>query len=239
MITQCSIRHLYALDPVEFPSKDRLIDIAKRFERRKCGHHELEEPLSEKECFDSVMLKNGQNKHRYVIATQDKEIRSQFKTVPGVPSIVINRSVMILEAMNKVTKHKRDGMEREKFSKGIVDARAAEKVLKKRKREDEEDAAEGAEGAVEGEAKEKKKKKKRGEKGPNPLSVMKKKPVDAAKPPKKKAAVAAEGDADTTVKKKRIRKHGKSGAAPVDAAAPVPAAVPAAVSAPAPAASED
>ncbi|KAF8245968.1 hypothetical protein K440DRAFT_603089 [Wilcoxina mikolae CBS 423.85] len=209
LITQCSIRHLYALSAAENPSKERFIDIAKSFERRKCNHHELEEPLPEKECFESVAIKNGQNKHRYVIASQDREIRGLFREIPGVPSIIINRSVMILEPMNEASKSKRDGMEREKFLKGIVDVRAADKALRKRKREDEEDGENaGSDGVEEGAVKEKKKKKKKGPKGPNPLSVKKstKKPDGSSKPPKK-----AEGDPDGQVKKRRKRKHGKGG----------------------------
>lgn len=160
-----------------------------------------------------MAIKNGQNKHRYVIASQDREIQGLFRDIPGVPSIIINRSVMILEPMNKASKFKRDGMEQEKFLKGIVDARAADKVLRKRKREDEEEDGEnagsdGVENGEEGAVKEKKKRKK-GPKGPNPLSVKKitKKPDSSSKPPKK----AAEGGTDGQVKKRRKRKHGKGG----------------------------
>ena len=222
VITQCSIRHLYLLPAAEYANKDRLISIAKSFERRKCNHHELESPLPEKECFESVVLKNGQNKHRYVIAFQSREIRALFRDVPGVPSIVINRSVMLLEPMNEASKFKRDGMEREKFLQEIVDARAADKVLKKRKRE-EGGGEEGADG--DGEVKEKKKKKKSGPKGPNPLSVKKKKvvpkPTTAATKPAAEAMESGEASmtagesgeastADGQVKKKRKRKHGKA-----------------------------
>jgi U3 small nucleolar RNA-associated protein 23 len=224
------MRHLYALPAAEHPNKERLIDIAKGFERRKCNHHELEEPLPEKECIESVSLKNGHNKHRYVLAVQSKDIRALFRDIPGAPTIIINRSVMILEAMNEASKRVRDGMEREKFKVGIVDARQADKALKKRKLEEEEgQGGEAGEKQAEGEVQEKKKKKKRGPKGPNPLSVKKKapeKPAGGEKP----TAKPQEGDGtEGNAKKRRKRKHGGKGGegggqpAPTDAAGSGPA----------------
>lgn len=225
VITQCSIRHLYLLPPAEHANRERLIGAAKSFERRKCNHHELESPLSEKECFESVVLGSGRNKHHYVVAFQSREIRSLFRDVPGVPSIVISRSVMLLEPMNDASKRQRDAMERGKLVQGAMDARAAEKALTKRKREDEgeEDGADGDGGTKE---EMKKKKKKRGPKGPNPLSVKKKaapKPAAVAEKPAAKET-GQERTTDGQVRKKRKRKHGKA----VPPAAPAPVAVSAA-----------
>lgn len=211
MITQCSIRHLYKLSSEEFPNRNKCIDIAKSFERRRCNHHELEEPLPEKECIESVSLKNGQNKHKYVIAAQDKDIKHLFKEIPGAPTIIIKRSVMLLEPMNEISKRLRERAERDKFKKGIVDARTA--VKRKREDDDEMDIdeksdAEGEDGDAPKPAEEKKKKKKKGPKGPNPLSVKKKKTPGAAGQAKPKpAGAAATGGADSQAKKKRKRKH--------------------------------
>jgi U3 small nucleolar RNA-associated protein 23 len=214
VITQCSIRRLYSLNSAENPERSHLIDIAKSFERRKCGHHELEEPLAEKECFESVALKNRENKHRYIMAIQNRGLRMVFRDVPGVPTIIINRSVMILEPMNEASKHRRKKMEREKFLKGIMDARAADNALKKRKREPEygnggSGEARNETGENEGEVSEKlKKKKERGPKGPNPLSV-KKKAADK-KGSKKQAELGnSVGVTEEPGKKKRKRKHDK------------------------------
>ncbi|TGZ82773.1 hypothetical protein EX30DRAFT_140590 [Ascodesmis nigricans] len=193
MITQCSIRHLYTCD---LPNKQQLIETAKTFTRRKCGHHELETPLTETECFDACVNIKGENKHRYCVAVQDREVRAKMRDIPGVPMIVINRSVMILEPMTEKSLFKKDSMERKKFREGIVDARVA----------------------VHGEKK--KKKKRKGPSGPNPLSVKKKKPKptqgqDRSKP--------AEGEQDGAAKKRRKRKHGKAGeGAPQSAAQPAP-----------------
>lgn len=172
MITQCSIRHLYSLSPSEHPYKDAAINLAKTFERRRCNHHELPDPLSEKECMESVVVHNEENKHRYCVATQAPEIRRDLRAVPGVPLVYINRSVMIMEPMAPISAMKREREERGKFVAGIKDTRS--KPVK-RKRED--GTGVGEEEGGEGEEK-KKKKKRKGPKGPNPLSVKKKKKVE-------------------------------------------------------------
>ncbi|KAL7272237.1 hypothetical protein RUND412_004965 [Rhizina undulata] len=232
MITQCSIRHLYSLSATEYPYKESLIDLAKTFERRRCNHHELSEPLPEKECLESVIVHNGENKHRYCVATQSPEIRSLLRGIPGVPLVYINRSVMILEPMAPISQIKREREERGKFRLGIIDNRPA--VGQKRKRE----AAEGEESekkAGEDEEK-KKKKKKKGPKGPNPLSVKKRKPkteegeqkngqssgekakkkekVDKKETAGKKEAAGEKENAENAeqAKKKRKRKHVKGAA---------------------------
>ena len=66
-------------------------------ERRRCGHHpeEYPEPCSTLECLGSVV--GATNKHRYVVASQDGEMRARMRGIPGVPLIYINRSVMLLQ----------------------------------------------------------------------------------------------------------------------------------------------
>ena len=43
------------------------------------------------------------NKHRYVIATQSHPLRVSLRTIPGVPIVHINRSVMVLEPASEAT----------------------------------------------------------------------------------------------------------------------------------------
>lgn len=52
------------------------IERAKTFERRRCGHLMDEDAKSENECMLSVVdpKGNGQNKFRYMVATQDEEL---------------------------------------------------------------------------------------------------------------------------------------------------------------------
>lgn len=96
LITQCSMRHLYAQN--KEPGVAKVIDKAKDYERRRCGHHpeEFPEPCSTMECLSSVV--GPKNKHRYVIASQDQEVRAKMRGIPGVPLVYINRSVMIVSS---------------------------------------------------------------------------------------------------------------------------------------------
>ncbi|KAL8795950.1 MAG: hypothetical protein Q9182_007456 [Xanthomendoza sp. 2 TL-2023] len=233
MITQCSIRHLYTL-PVPQPDKDPLILLAKSMERRRCNHHDLDEPLSSLECLSSVIdpKKSATNRNRYVVASQGDEVRRFCRGVKGVPLVYVKRSVMILEPMADSTVGVREGLEREKFRTGL---RA--KPGKRKRVQDDEQAADEVENEKpdgnDGEDKENgekpaKKRKARGPKGPNPLSVKKTK-KDKPRTVKDDGLALAEGEpgdrseVETTVierpkdgaeaplgKRKRKRKH-KSG----------------------------
>ncbi|KXT13876.1 hypothetical protein AC579_2400 [Pseudocercospora musae] len=172
MITQCCIRHLYN-EPAS-PDKDAWISVAKDAERRRCGHHELEEPLSALECIESVVDSKGtgNNKHRYIVAVQDHEVRRKMRKVVGVPLVYIARSVMILEPMANATQEVREKDENAKIRAGL-NGRRPTSTGEKRKRDDEEDDDE-----KENETQEMPKPKKykvKGPKGPNPLSVKKSK----------------------------------------------------------------
>lgn len=182
MITQCSIRHLYTLPTIPQPQKDELIAIAKSLERRRCNHHTLDKPLSTLECLASVIdPKNSMaNKNRYVVASQEEEVRKYCRSVKGVPLVYVKRSVMVMEPMAESSVGVREGMERGKFRSGL---RGKGHIGSKRKRESSIDAEPGDvqdasgvdhEKAIYGEQAPKKKKL-RGPKGPNPLSVKKSK----------------------------------------------------------------
>ncbi|KAI4090539.1 MAG: hypothetical protein LQ344_004680 [Seirophora lacunosa] len=177
MITQCSIRHLYTL-PVPQAEKDPLILLAKSMERRRCNHHELEDPLSTLECLSSVIdpKKSATNRNRYVVASQEDEVRRFCRSVRGVPLVYVKRSVMIMEPMAESTIGVKEGMEREKFRAGL------RRRPTKRKREDNDEKAEGNddrgnkhddEHAGGDEDIHKKRSRVRGPKEPNPLSVKK------------------------------------------------------------------
>jgi len=144
MITQCCIVELYKLGPTE----QEAVDLAKSFERRKCNHREA---ISSDECIASVV--GEANKHRYVIACQSQPMRVRLRSIPGVPIVHLNRSVMVLEPPSDATlEAKRD---------------TEEKALLPSAPERGQVVGPGAE--------EPPKKKRKGPKGPNPLSVKKKK----------------------------------------------------------------
>lgn len=170
MITQCEIRKLYAQK--KEPGISEAIELAKTFERRRCGHHpdEYPEPLSTEECLQSVVdpKGTGENKHRYVVACQDNDVRRMLRGVRGTPLIYIKRSVMILEPMADESAQVRAREERSKFRAEIKNALGK----RKRDREDEGDDK-GDKDEASTQAKDKKKAKGKGPKGPNPLAVKK------------------------------------------------------------------
>ena len=181
VITQCSIRHLYLLPTSETlpPSvKGSLIATAKTVERRRCNHHELDTPLSTLECLSSVIdpKGSGTNKNRYVLASQDEEVRRYCRGLKGVPLVYVKRSVMVMEPMSGGSIGVRESAEKEKFRQGLR-GRAAGSGKRKRDEEGSEGGGggkdEGNAVAVNGEGGGSKKKRKRGPKGPNPLSVRK------------------------------------------------------------------
>ena len=189
MITQCCIRHLYnapATTEAEKKEKDAWIEVAKAAERRRCDHQELEEPLSVEECLESVVdpKGSGTNRHRYVVASQDGEVRAKMRTIAGVPLVYINRSVMILEPMAGRTEEVREREERGKVRAGLRGRREAANAISGAKRKRDHDGEEDEEieitadtvqdtrgGDVAQEAP--KKRKVKGPKGPNPLSIKK------------------------------------------------------------------
>ncbi|KAK5744038.1 hypothetical protein LTR17_002376 [Elasticomyces elasticus] len=197
MITQCCIRHLYnaeASTPQEKRGKEEWIETAKAAERRRCGHHELVEPLSAMECLMGTVdpKGSGSNKNRYVVATQDLEIRQALRKVVGCPLVYINRSVMILEPMATKSVKVREGEERSKLKAGLISKRPASAGAKRKREDDLDGAGEGEEDGVEVPERVKlmqaaeeeagvhepavKKRKVKGPKGPNPMSVKKSKP---------------------------------------------------------------
>jgi len=173
MITQCSMRHLYSRG--KEPGMEKVIAQAKTFERRRCGHkpEDYEEPLAAEECV--LHCVGSQNKHCYVVATQDQGLRRELRQVPGCPLIYVSRSVMILEPMSQVTVEACQKEEGRKFRSELRNPTA------KRKREPEDEGNEPSETAKSEPGCSKKWTP--GPKGPNPLSVKRKKTVGQSSGP--------------------------------------------------------
>ncbi|KAK3487303.1 Fcf1-domain-containing protein [Neurospora crassa] len=237
MITQCCIRALYAKNkpgPDRDPNVPAAIERAKTFERRRCGHLMDQDPLTERECMLSVVdpKGKGQNKFRYVVATNDEWLRHRLRSVVPTPLMYCRRSVMILEPMSEASQQIRDREERQKFKDGII----RRSLKRKREDGDEKEDSKGdsdsegeggqgqevnkekstdATGSAEQEQKEKKKKKKNyGPKQPNPLAMKKAKKEDDKKKktlsnpqrPKKPSETTADSTAEGKAKRKRRRK---------------------------------
>lgn len=218
VITQCEIRKLYARN--KEPSASEAIEVAKNYERRRCGHHpdQYPEPLSTLECLSSVVdpKQSGQNKHRYVVASQSQEVRRALRGVRAVPLIYIKRSVMILEPMADDSAQVRAREEKAKFRAEI------RSNLGKRKRtdgaagdssDDEQDEGSKSAAAAKAGDEQKKKKKYGGPKEPNPLSVKKskKKTGDAAKAAPKETKSEETSQEQPAKRKRRNRGRGGKG----------------------------
>jgi U3 small nucleolar RNA-associated protein 23 len=147
VITQCCISELYKTGDQD------VIALAKKCERRRCGH--IPEPLSGHDCISACLNIDGDNKHRYILATQDDTLRAEMRAIPGVPMMYIRRAVMIMEPPSPASLARRDTREREKLGS-----------VEKRKR---------VEDGGEDDDAERTRKKRKAPKEPNPKSVMKKK----------------------------------------------------------------
>lgn len=145
-------------------------------ERRRCNHHTLDYPLSTLECFSSVIdPKNSKtNKNRYVIASQEEEVRRYCRGVQGVPLVYVKRSVMVMEPMADSSVGFREGIESEKLRTGLRANGHAAGAKRKRGEPSDVDVGDAQDaGCNEPEERKAPKKKMRGPKGPNPLSVKK------------------------------------------------------------------
>lgn len=173
MITQCCMQALY------LTNNQPAIDLAKTFERRRCNH--FGDPRPPAECIESIVDIDGENKHRYVVATQNTKLRRKLRGVPGVPLIFMNRSVMVMEPASDATMRAATLSENAKLTAGLNDTKIG--YIKK----DEE-----------GREDQPQKPKKKGPKEPNPLSIKKRKtgPTETSELEKPK--------------KKRVRRHKKS-----------------------------
>ncbi|KAJ7786007.1 Fcf1-domain-containing protein [Mycena metata] len=178
MITQCCIHELYLLGKTQQPA----VDLAKTFERRKCNHRE---PIPGEECLTSVVGET--NKHRYVVATQSQPLRVKLRSIPAVPIVHVNRSVMVLEPPSDATIRSKEHTEEQ----ALHPTGSEKQVLA------------GPSTSTEPP------RKKKGPKGPNPLSVKKKKVDSTPKPPAKDKGKGKEkptvGVRDAAVGEKRKR----------------------------------
>ncbi|CCK70950.1 rRNA-binding ribosome biosynthesis protein UTP23 KNAG_0F02880 [Huiozyma naganishii CBS 8797] len=189
MITQCCMQALYATN------NRQAIDMAKRYERRRCNHPP-KDPKSPFECIESVVDIKGENKHRYIVACQNIDLRRKLRRVPGVPLIHVSRAVMIMEPLSDASARISKRMEQQKLFSGLNDAKAA--GIKAAETEKVEDKGKEAPEA-------KPKKRKLGPKQPNPLSMKKKKKDGNSE--QKNVGTKKDNEDDSTDKKKRKRRH--------------------------------
>ncbi|KAG1866235.1 Fcf1-domain-containing protein [Suillus tomentosus] len=146
------------------------VDLAKTFERRKCNHREA---IPGDECLSGVV--GDTNKHRYVVATQSQSLRNGLRIIPAVPVIHINRAVMVLEPPSEATLKAKELTEEQSLRPSAPELATVPRdkpMPKKRK----------------------------GPKGPNPLSVKKKKnsnPETSTRPSQKTKAESLDTSSST------------------------------------------
>lgn len=204
-----------------------------------------EEVLPEDECLLDLLSggvtgnQQPKNKEHFVLATADplpvKEtkkgqfgktrhiaypptgdgIRAHTREIPGVPIIYVKRSVMILEELSGASLGVRRREEKDKFKDGLIGTES-----RKRKRDEEEDERhnDDKKDGEEADAAAPKKKKTKKVRGPNPLSVLKKKTKPKIQPLQKSHAASARAPLSEVngaskeegqPKAKRKRKHSK------------------------------
>ncbi|OAG41573.1 hypothetical protein AYO21_04275 [Fonsecaea monophora] len=185
---------------------------------RHCKHRDDEGQelgvVSEARCLLDLLAgqphgnEHAKNKQHYILATADADekearakgfidVKERARLIPGVPVVYVKRSVMILEEMSGVSERTVRSQEKEKFSQGLIGL-----ASRKRKR------GEGEEGSEDDDdddllAEEKQGPKIRGlkrAKGPNPLSVKKKKVKVSS------ASGAGQHDGEAVVRKKSKRR---------------------------------
>ena len=186
---------------------------------RHCKHNPEETAVSEAECLLDLVAgqprgnEQPKNKQHFVLATADPsdkerkgkgyvDLREQVRQVPGVPIVYVKRSVMVLEELSSASERVKRGVERERLREGLVLGTRKRKSMEHEEENEDGDADQENGGSVEA-VKNLKVGKKR-EKGPNPLSVR-----------KKKVRVVSEGDGragdnkadEAAPKAKRRRKH--------------------------------
>jgi len=190
MITQCCMQALYEL------GNQDAIYMAKQFERRRCNHNP-KDPKTPMECIESIVDIKGENKHRYIVASQDIQIRRKLRRIPGVPLVHISRAVMVMEPLSDASAKVSRRKEVSKLYEGLNNPKPTkEKPAEK-------------EGATT-EPKKSKPRGPRGPKGPNPLSMKKRKresnnDIDNSKDGVKSSSNdKVDGQSNT---KRRRRKH--------------------------------
>ncbi|TKA65012.1 hypothetical protein B0A49_08127 [Cryomyces minteri] len=203
MITQCSVHALYTTHADTAATKSAWLDVARKCETRRCGHTPSTNSTtttitssssapSTRDCITSVV--GSTNKNRYIVASQDAEVRARCREVPGTPIVYIRRSVMIMEPMAEASVGVREREERGKVRSGVgrgapssgtttpkSTAKVATTVMGKRKRDaDEHQGSERGNGRDDADSRDEARgaapslqKRRKGPKGPNPLSVKK------------------------------------------------------------------
>jgi len=98
--TSCIIAELEKLGDSTYHAKLS----AKKLQMRHCEHRE--NPVSAVECIKSLI--NKPEKGRFFVGTQDEELKTHLRKVPGIPLFYIHKNIIVLDKPSKVTMDKID-----------------------------------------------------------------------------------------------------------------------------------
>lgn len=160
-----------------------MVNIAKEFERRRCNHRTA---IAPDDCLKDIVGET--NKHRYVLSAQSLALRNAVANVPGLPIIHFNaRGVLVLSPPSRATLKHKDAQEEARRLEG-ADALAG---------------VEDGENVVGAGTASNEPVKRNRAKGPNPLSMKKKKTVETGSKREEKVEEVEQA------RKKKNRKRGK------------------------------
>ena len=144
------------------------------------------------------------NEKRFVIATQDTELRKKLREVPGVPLIYLNRAVPVLEKQSQASIDFQNGVEKKKQAPSKWERR---KLHEQHTRNSTKSSSSSSSSSS-------LRRKRKGPKNPNPLSVPKKKKIKTAA---STSSTGESGDMKKKKKKKKRRKRKKKSEATTEA----------------------
>ena len=189
------------------PEAECLIDLisgqAKGNEQKKNKNHYIiaaadwDEGIKDQRERDKI---DAQRRKRRKLGQPDVDVRDVARTIPGVPIVYVKRSVMILEEPAVATVRTVRNIERDKFKDGIG---GAVRGVKRSRDDDEEGDNERQKNSAPTGRPVKK------VKGPNPLSIRKKKPKVDGRTVRANEESSIQSDA--IAKTKRRGKRGKGG----------------------------
>ncbi|KAG7458273.1 hypothetical protein MATL_G00236400 [Megalops atlanticus] len=161
--TNCVLKELESLGKELYGAKI----ILQRFQIRNCAH--FKNPVSAAECLQSML--ETTNPHHYFIASQDQDLTTAVKKIPGVPLLYIILNTIVLDKPSP-----RSVSHVQAVQAGELVTPEQQQSICKLKQE---------QGIVRDGAERRGKKRKKKSGNPNPLSCLKKKKKPAGHPPKK------------------------------------------------------
>eukprot|EP00117_Sycon_ciliatum_P049319 scpid95039/ scgid34984/ rRNA-processing protein UTP23 homolog len=132
------------------------LQIIKQYDERRCGHT-VAKAQPTPDCITSLI--GEENRHHYIVATQDMDLRKRLRQIAGVPLLLITHNTIMLEKPAEASMHAADRVVESKLAGSV-----AEQQFVRRLKAGEEPAASGTT------------MKRKHRKGPNPMSCLKKKP---------------------------------------------------------------